>query len=223
MKVVISGYGKMGHMIEAELNRRGIEVAGASEDITAFDPEIAKDCVCIDFTVPQAIRANYPVLAKNFKAVVIGTTGWDDIKSDVISCFEQNGTTMIYASNFSVGVNMFFAMAENLSRLMAKTGGYMPYVEEKHHCHKLDKPSGTAKTIIGIVKDNTGVDPDVAAIRAGEIPGIHTLGFEGINDRIVMTHEAFSRAGFASGAVDAAVLADTMQGVYDFKDIIFKG
>ena len=92
MKAVISGYGKMGHLIEDVLRRRGIECAGATEDVASFDDAVAKDCVCIDFTTPEAFRANYPVLAKKFKAVVVGTTGWYDIKDEVIACFEKAGT-----------------------------------------------------------------------------------------------------------------------------------
>lgn len=221
MKVIISGYGKMGHMVEKNLAIRNIECAGASEDITATDPALAKECVCIDFTTPDAFRANYKFLAENFKAVVIGTTGWNDIKDEVISYFEKCGTTMIHASNFSIGVNVFFAASDYLSKMLADAGGYSAYVEEKHHCHKLDRPSGTAKSIAEIVKANTGVDPDMSAVRCGEIPGIHTLGFEGINDRITLTHEAFSREGFAAGAVEAAVRTEKLSGVYEFKDIIF--
>ena len=223
MKVIISGYGKMGHMIEKILNERGITCAGASEDITSTDPELAKECICIDFTTPQAIRANYPFLAQHFKGVVIGTTGWDDIREEFIECFKKHGTTMIYASNFSIGVNVLFALTQQLSRMLAQAGGYMPYIEEKHHCQKLDRPSGTAKTLAEIVTQETGQNPDMASVRCGEIPGIHTIGFEGINDRITLTHEAFSREGFATGAVEAAIKADTLPcDVYDFKNIIFQ-
>lgn len=221
MKVIISGYGKMGHMVEKNLKLRNIECVAASEDITATDPKLAKECVCIDFTMPDAIRANYKFLAENFKAVVIGTTGWNDIKDEVIAYFEKCGTTMIYASNFSIGVNVFFAASDYLSKMLANAGGYSAYVEEKHHCHKLDKPSGTAKSIAEIVEANTGVAPDIAAVRCGEIAGIHTLGFEGLNDRITLTHEAFSREGFAAGAVEAAIRTEGLSGVYEFKDIIF--
>lgn len=211
----------MGRMVEKNLAQRGIECAGASEDICSVPVEIAKECVCIDFTTPDAIRANYRTLAHNFKAVVIGTTGWNDIKDEVISCFEAEGTPMVYASNFSIGVNVFFAASEFLSKMLADAGGYSAYVEEKHHCHKLDRPSGTAKSIAAIVEAATGVAPDMSSVRCGEIPGIHTLGFEGANDRLTFTHEAFSREGFAAGAVEAAVKADSLHGVFEFKDIIF--
>ena len=212
----------MGHMVEKNLALRGIECALASEDITSVDPALAKECVCIDFTTPDAFRANYRFLASSFKAVVVGTTGWNDIRDEVVRAFEEAGTTMIYASNFSIGVNVFFAAADCLSRMLADAGGYGAYVEEKHHCHKLDRPSGTAKSIAAIVEANMGAAPDVAAVRCGEIAGIHTLGFEGLNDRITLTHEAFSREGFAAGAVEAALRTEGLTGVHEFKDIIFQ-
>ena len=178
--------------------------------------------MCIDFTVPEAFRANYRFLAENFKAVVVGTTGWNDIKDEVIAYFEKCGTPMIYASNFSIGVNVFFAVTDFISSLLGKTGGYSPYIVEKHHCHKLDAPSGTAKSLASIIDRNMGTDVDIQAVRCGEIPGIHTIGFEGINDRITMTHEAFSREGFARGAVEAALRTETVSGVHEFKEIVFK-
>ncbi|MCM1177095.1 MAG: 4-hydroxy-tetrahydrodipicolinate reductase [Bacteroidales bacterium] len=222
MKVVISGYGKMGRMVEKVLSEKGIECAGKSEDIQNFDKAIAAGSVCIDFTTPAAIRDNYRSLAENFKAVVIGTTGWNDIRDEVVAYFEKCGTAMIYASNFSIGVNLLFAAVDFISAKMAVTGGYSPYMLEMHHCHKLDAPSGTAKTLGSIVDGNMGTCTDIQSVRCGEIPGIHTVGFEGLNDRITVTHEAFSREGFAQGAVEAAIKADKMTGVHDFKDIIFE-
>ena len=212
----------MGHMVEKYLAVRGVECALASEDITSVDPTLARECVCIDFTTPDAFRANYRFIAEHFKAAVIGTTGWNDMKDEVVSAFQKSGTTMIYASNFSIGVNVFFAAADYLSKMLSDAGGYGAYVEEKHHCHKLDRPSGTAKSIASIVEANMGAAPDVAAVRCGEIAGIHTLGFEGANDRITLTHEAFSREGFAAGAVEAAIRTEGLSGVYEFKDIIFQ-
>lgn len=221
MKVVISGYGRMGHMVEAVLERRGIECAGHTDDIASFPADVAAGCVCIDFTTPEAIRRNYPLLARRFKAVVIGTTGWNDIVDEVTECFRANGTTLVYASNFSVGVNLLFAAVDFLARRMHTLGGYQPYILEMHHCHKLDAPSGTAKTLASIVDSAMDTHVDVQAVRCGEIPGIHTVGFEGADDRVTITHEAFSRMGFACGAVEAAVMADRLYGVFDFKDLIF--
>lgn len=221
IKVTISGYGKMGRMVEKVLQEKGIECSGKSEDIRNFDKTAARESVCIDFTTPAAFRENYRFLAENFKAVVVGTTGWDDIKDQVISYFTGCGTTMIYASNFSVGVNIFFAVTDYISRLMGNTGGYSPYIVEKHHCHKLDAPSGTAKTLAGIIDGNMGTATDIQSVRCGEIPGIHSIGFEGTDDRITLTHEAFSREGFARGAVEAALLTEKTSGVHEFKELIF--
>ncbi len=222
MKIAISGYGKMGRMVEKVLEEKGIECSGKSEDIKTFDKGLAAESVCIDFTTPAAFRENYRFLAENFKAVVVGTTGWNDIRDEVTSYFEKCGTTMIYASNFSIGVNIFFALAGFVSEMMGQTGGYSPYIIEKHHCHKLDAPSGTAKTLGEIVDANMNVHTDIQSVRCGEIPGIHSIGFEGSNDRITITHEAFSREGFAQGAVEAALKTEKFTGVFDFKDIIFK-
>ncbi|MDE5733361.1 MAG: 4-hydroxy-tetrahydrodipicolinate reductase [Bacteroidales bacterium] len=222
MKLFVSGYGKMGKMVEKIILSRNIEYAGWSESVRETDPELAKECVCIDFTTPDAFRSNYRFLAEHFKAVVVGTTGWSDIKDEVISYFEKCGTPMIWATNFSIGVNVFFAVADAVSKMLGQTGGYSPYMVEMHHCHKLDAPSGTAKTLAGIVEENMGLRLDVQSVRCGEIPGIHTVGFEGVNDRITMTHEAFSREGFAAGAVEAALKTASLVGVHEFKELIFK-
>ena len=127
----------MGKMIEKIIQTRGLEYAGWSEAVTQTDPALAKECVCIDFTTPDAFRANYKFLAENFKAVVVGTTGWGDIKDEVVAYFEKCGTPMIWATNFSVGVNVMFAVTDYMSKLLAQFGGYSPYMIEMHHCHKL--------------------------------------------------------------------------------------
>lgn len=210
----------MGKMIEKIILSRGLEYAGWSETVTETDPALAKECVCIDFTTPAAIRANYKFLAENFKAVVIGTTGWSDIKDEVIAYFEKCGTPMIWATNFSIGVNVFFAVTDHISKMLGSTGGYSPYMVEMHHCHKLDAPSGTARSLADIVDANMDVKTDIQSVRCGEIPGIHTIGFEGLNDRITLTHEAFSREGFAAGAVEAALRTEGLSGVCEFRDVI---
>ena len=216
----------MGHMVESVLADKGIECAGKSEDIQTVDKALAKECVCIDFTVPDAFRANYKYIAENFKAVVVGTTGWYDIADEVFAYFEKCKTPLVWASNFSVGVNVFSAAVEIVSSLLGKAGGYSPYIVEKHHCHKLDAPSGTAKTLAKIVDANMSVKTDVASVRVGELPGIHTVGFEGECDRITLEHEAFSRKGFAEGAVLAAGMAENIaesesadRKVYEFKEL----
>lgn len=222
MKVIVSGYGRMGHMIESLLAAKGIECAACSEDIVSVDRDLAKECVCIDFTAPDAFRANYKVLAENFKAVVVGTTGWDDMRDEVIACFEKCGTPMIWSSNYSVGVNVLSAAVAMISKYLGKAGGYAPYIVEKHHVHKLDAPSGTAKSLAEVVGKEMNRHPDIASVRVGEIAGIHTVGFEGECDRITVEHEAFSRKGFAEGAVVAAQMTEGLTGVHEFKELFFK-
>ena len=219
MKVIISGYGRMGHMVEKELQRRGIEIALASEDITAVDPALAKDCVCIDFTWPDSFRKNYPFIAKHFKAAVVGTTGWSDILPEVRNAFEDAGTPLIYASNFSLGVNALYAAVTRAAGML-KGAGYTPAIEETHHIHKLDAPSGTAKVLGALVEQSLGEKPEITAHREGEVPGIHTVTFESACDKLTFTHEAFSREGLAAGAVTAALMTEGLTGVHEFSELL---
>lgn len=221
MKVIISGYGKMGHMVEAVLRRRGIEIALATEDVCSVDPALAKECVCIDFTFPSSFRANYPWLAGHFKAVVVGTTGWNDIKDEVVAAFEAAGTPMIYSSNYSIGVNAVFAALEKVGSIL-KGNGYVPHIDETHHIHKLDAPSGTAKSMALIVANALGVAPEIDSYREGEVPGTHVVKFKSDVDEIVVSHEAFSRQGFAEGAVVAALMTEGLTGVHTFNELILK-
>ncbi|MBQ6198981.1 MAG: 4-hydroxy-tetrahydrodipicolinate reductase [Bacteroidales bacterium] len=219
MKIVISGYGKMGHMIEKELRARGIELVEASEDITATRPNVAKECVCIDFTTPDAIRSNYKFIAQNFKAAVIGTTGWHDIEADVKKAFQDAGTPMIYASNFSLGVNALEAAVKKAGQML-KGNGYTPSIEEIHHIHKLDAPSGTAITIGKIIEESLGEKPEISSVREGEVPGIHTVTLDSSVDKITLRHEAYSREGLAKGAVVAALLTEGLKGVHEFSELL---
>lgn len=219
IKVIISGYGRMGHMIEKELLHRGIELVEASENISATDPDIARECVCIDFTTPEAFRANYAFIARHFKAAVVGTTGWNDIQADVRRTFEEAGTSLIYASNFSLGVNALFAAAAKASALL-KGAGYVPAIEEIHHIHKLDAPSGTAITLGNLVEKALGEKPEITSVREGEVPGIHTLSLKSDCDELTLRHEAFSREGLAKGAVVAALMTEGLQGVHEFSELL---
>lgn len=219
IKVIISGYGRMGHMIEKELQKRGIGLVEASENISATNPEVARECVCIDFTTPEAFRANYTFIARHFKAAVVGTTGWNDIQADVRRTFEEAGTPLIYASNFSLGVNALFAAALKASALL-KGAGYVPTIEEIHHIHKLDAPSGTAITLGSLVENALGEKPEISSIREGEVPGIHTLTLKSDWDELTLRHEAFSREGLAKGAVVAALMTEGLQGVHEFSELL---
>jgi 4-hydroxy-tetrahydrodipicolinate reductase len=222
MKIVISGYGKMGKEIFSLLKEKGEVILFTTDDICSFDRATATESVCIDFTTPEAFRSNYRFIADSFRAAVIGTTGWSDIKEDVTGYFREKGTTMIHASNFSIGVNIFFEIARISSALLASAGEYDPYITELHHKFKLDSPSGTAVTLREIVEKGTGKECSVQSVRCGNIPGTHNLGFESANDRIVLTHEAFSRKGFAAGAVQAAYWALERNGVFDFREILME-
>lgn len=220
IQTVISGYGRMGRAVEKILVQEGIPCAACSESIRDIDPQTASASVCIDFTTPQAFRENYPFLARHFRAVVVGTTGWDDIREEVVRCFKQAGTPMIWASNFSVGVNVFFEAVRLVSGLLGRTGGYAPYLVEMHHKHKLDAPSGTARSLASLLENGLHLPVDIQSVRCGEIPGIHTVGLEGPSDRITLRHEAFSREGFARGAVLAARWTEHLQGVHEFRELL---
>lgn len=221
MKTIISGYGRMGHMIEKVLLRKGHQVVLASGDICSVDKDLAKECVCIDFTTPDAFKANYKFIASHFKAAVVGTTGWNDIIEDVLDAFAEYGCTLIYSSNFSIGVNAVFAALESIGKILAGNG-YTPHIEEIHHIHKKDAPSGTAKTMAEIVEQATGLKAETTSIREGEVPGTHTVTFLSGVDKITVSHEAFSREGFAEGAVLAAELTEKFSGIFTFKELILK-
>ena len=211
----------MGHMVENALIARGHELVLASEDIASVDPDVAKECVCIDFTTPDAFKANYRTIAANFKAAVIGTTGWDDILGEVVSAFYAADTPMVYSSNFSIGVNAVLAALERVSDIL-KGHDYVPHIEETHHIHKKDSPSGTAKSMASIVRDHLGIKPDITSLRIGEVPGTHVVKFKSDVDKIKISHEAFSREGFAEGAVIAAEMTEGLKGVHTFKELILK-
>ncbi len=210
----------MGKEIFSILQEREDVTLCTTEEICGFDRAVARESVCIDFTTPEAFRENYRFIADSFKAAVIGTTGWSDIKEEVTRYFRERGTTMIYASNFSVGVNIFFEIARISSAMLASAGNYDPYITELHHKFKLDSPSGTAGTVRDIVEKETGRKCPVQSVRCGHIPGTHNLGFESEVDRIVLTHEAFSRKGFAAGAVQAALWTSGLEGVFDFRELL---
>lgn len=218
MNVVISGYGKMGHIIEAVLINRGAAPIH-TEDVTSIDPAVAEQCVCIDFTTPDAFRANYKFLAEHFKAVVVGTTGWDDIREEVTACFEKNDTPMIWSSNFSLGVIAASAAVECASKIL-RGAGYVPFIEEIHHVHKLDSPSGTALALADVIERSLGMRPDITSVRQGEVAGTHIVKFKSDVDKIKITHEAFSREGFARGAVRAAEMTEGLEGVHEFKELV---
>ncbi|MCE1164364.1 MAG: 4-hydroxy-tetrahydrodipicolinate reductase [Bacteroidetes bacterium] len=220
MKIVISGYGKMGREIEAAASARGHECVSRPDSSVELAKAVFPDAVCVDFSVPDAFRKNYKIIADNFKAAVVGTTGWYDILGDVKEYFRERNKTLIYATNFSIGVNIFFKVNEIAAKLVSELSDYDPYIIELHHNRKLDAPSGTAKTIGGILKEVLGKEIEIQSVRSGKIPGIHETGFESDVDRITLRHEAFSRKGFAEGAVTAAEWTVNLAGIFEFRDLL---
>ena len=205
-KIVLIGYGKMGKEVENVLKKEQKHlhsVINSSEELNSFSE---KDCIAIDFSEPAAFRNNYSNIAKKFSGAVIGTTGWNDIEKEVFECFKKNNSSLIYSSNFSVGVNIFFEAVKVLSKMLSGVSTYDPYIIEMHHKQKKDAPSGTAVTVKNIVNEyfKNISESNIASIRSGNIKGIHEVGFESEIDKITIKHEAYSREGFAKGAVVAA-------------------
>jgi 4-hydroxy-tetrahydrodipicolinate reductase len=220
MDIVLSGYGKMGKVIEGILAKRNHKVVKTFDNEKDYAGVIPVNAVCIDFSMPDAFRKNYKIIADNFSGAVVGTTGWGDIEDEVTEYFRKNKKSLVYASNFSLGVNIYFRALDFMSGLISKHADYDPYIIELHHNEKKDAPSGTAKSIQQILKKNFGRDIDAASVRSGFIKGIHETGFESEYDKITFRHEAYSREGFALGAVIAAELLLESAGVWKFDELL---
>lgn len=222
MDVYIIGYGKMGKEVEKILTSRNHTIAGKIDEQDDISSIENNDRICIDFSTPEAFKKNYKLIADKFSGAVIGTTGWNDIKDEVTLYFKEKGKKLVYASNFSVGVNIFFDALERISELTSQAGGYSPYIVELHHSEKKDAPSGTARTMEEIIKEYYKEDVTPASVRSGNIKGIHEAGFDSNADRITLIHEAMSREGFALGAVMAAEWLEEETGIWDFRDLLNK-
>ena len=249
MKIALIGYGKMGRMIEQIAKDRGHEIVSIIDvdNQQDFDSEAFKSAdVAIEFTNPTAAYGNYLKAFKNNVKVVSGSTGWmkdhgDDVRQ---MCSEQGGQTLFWASNFSIGVAIFSAVNRYLAKIMNGFTQYDVRMEETHHIHKLDAPSGTAITLAEDIIDNMdrktdwvkGVQRladgtvegtnDVAAdklaiesIRRDEVPGIHSVIYDSDADCITITHDAHSRKGFALGAVLAAEYTKDHKGLLTISDM----
>ena len=221
MKVALIGYGKMGHMIESIARERGHEIVCIIDqnNLDEFESNaFASADVAIEFTTPLTAAQN---IAKAWKAgvpVVCGTTGWniEDIKQDAI---EFKGGLM-WSSNYSIGVNILFALNKQLAKFMKAYPEYTPHITEVHHIHKLDAPSGTAKTLQEAIGQERLSIEEIESIREGEIPGIHTVVWDSEIDTITLSHSAKSRKGFALGAVIAAEWMKGKSGWHDFTEVI---
>lgn len=236
MKIALIGYGKMGKEIERIALERGHEIT-LKIDITnqaeLTVENLKKADVAIEFTVPASAIGNYKLCFEAGIPVVSGTTGWLDRKDEVYAACTAHDGTFFYASNFSVGVNIFFAVNKHLARLMGTRSEYAVEMKEIHHTQKLDAPSGTAITLAEGIIENlpekkcwvnqaTGNLDELAIIseREGQVPGYHAIRYESEADTIEIIHNAKSRAGFVLGAVLAAEFSLGKKGVLDMTDML---
>jgi len=236
MKVALIGYGKMGHEIEKILIARGHQVVSIidqhnAEDIKA-EPYRSAD-VAIEFTSPQAAIGNIHSSIEAGVPIVCGSTGWLDQLPEVKEFVNSHNGGLFYATNYSLGVNIFFKVNEYLASIMSRFNDYTVDMIEWHHNQKLDAPSGTAITLAEHIlkgyphKDgwvNQSVRDEsklgIVSVRKGDIPGIHTVTYESPVDTITFTHDAKSRQGFALGAVLAAEFMAGKAGVYTMNDLL---
>src|SRR5690606_27758328 len=233
MKIALLGYGKMGKMIEQIALGRGHEIV-AKIDINSTATDISKADVAIDFSIPDAAFNNITLCLENGIPVISGTTGWLDKYPQAVALCEKHNGAFIYASNYSLGVNIFFQINEYLAKIMNNHAQYQVNMEEIHHTQKLDAPSGTAITLAeGIIahtdktkwtlEDPKANEIQIVAKRIDTVPGTHTVSYESDIDSISMTHTANSREGFALGAVVAAEWIVGKQGVFTMKDVLNLG
>lgn len=241
MKIALLGYGKMGRIIEEMAIARGHSIVlkvGTHNAGTYTDAELKAADVAIEFTRPDAVIANMQRCFACGVPVVVGTTGWYDHLPGMMEECKNKNATLFHASNFSIGVNLFFQLNERLAELMNGFPEYDVTVEEIHHIHKLDAPSGTALTIAhGLMsklerkknwklyektapEEITESELPIVALRQGEVPGTHTVTYVSDVDCIEITHEAYNRKGFAMGAVVAAEWAHNKKGVFTMKDLL---
>ncbi|MCM1291619.1 MAG: 4-hydroxy-tetrahydrodipicolinate reductase [Prevotella sp.] len=239
MKIALIGYGRMGRMIEEAAKERGHEIvcridADNLEDFAS--DEFRSADVAIEFSVPSCAVDN---ILKAFAAgvpVVCGTTGWLDSLPEIQRMCDNGDGTLFYASNYSIGVNIFMSLNRKLAAIMNRFPQYSPTLNEVHHIHKLDHPSGTALTLARETIDEVGrlnewieIEQGVSTEeyqlgisheRRGEVPGIHTITWESDVDSISMTHSAKSRKGFAIGAVMAAEWLKGHRGFFTMREML---
>lgn len=237
MKIGLLGYGKMGKMIEAIALKRGHEIVLRIEETNIADltPENLKKCeVAIEFSTPNAVLKNISLCLENQIPIVVGTTGWNAQMKEIEALTLSKNASLLHGSNFSVGVNIFFALNKQLSKMMNNYGdSYQASVEEIHHIHKLDAPSGTAITLAeGVLQNfkrqttwdvvthpNTKSFPEqvlpITAFREAEVPGTHVIRYSSSIDDIEIKHTAHNREGFALGAVLAAEWLKGKKGFYN--------
>ena len=224
MNILILGRGKTGSLVQEAATKRKhhVRVAGATENANgaALTADNLQDVAAvIDFTTPRCVLANIEACVRAGKNIVVGTTGWYKEIDWVRKLVEQHGTGLVYAANFSLGVNLFFEVVRTAAAALQHD--YSGQIFERHHVHKKDAPSGTAIAIQNVIRDASGSKegPEITSFREGEVVGLHEVVFESGADRIYLCHDAKSRLGFAEGAVLAAEWLVGKKGFYDFKDV----
>ena len=230
MKIALLGYGRMGRAIENIAKNRGHEIV-AKIDKDEIEGTLKHANVAINFSIPDAAVNNIFSALSLKIPVVCGTTGWLEDLKKVTDFTTKNDTAFLYASNFSIGVNLFFKLNEQLAKMMNNQSEYKVNIEEIHHIHKLDAPSGTAITLAeGIIENSKSSDWSLStdksdeiqidAIREGEVPGTHNVTYESSIDAISIKHEAHNREGFALGAVVAAEWIVGKKGIFKMNDVL---
>jgi 4-hydroxy-tetrahydrodipicolinate reductase len=224
MRILVLGHGKTGKLVAEVAHERGhgVHVLDAKENAGAAaltPPFVTGFDVVIDFTTPEAAVQNMRACLATGAKMVIGTTGWYDKLGDMRELAERKGAGLLYGSNYSIGVQVMLQLAAQMGAAL-QHAGYEFSIAETHHVSKLDAPSGTAITIREVVKKAAGLEElPIEATREGDAKGLHVLEARSSADRLVLTHEAFSRRGFAEGAVRAAEWMATRTGCYDFREI----
>ena len=231
MKIALLGYGRMGKAIEELAKERGHEIVSI-HDKDSNQGDISKADMAINFSIPSAAVNNLKFAFDNNVPVVCGTTGWLEKLNEIHDYCKLKKSGFLYASNFSIGVNLFFKLNELTAQLMkGQETNYTAHLEETHHIHKLDAPSGTAITLAeGIAAQNNrykkwSMDPKtndlkISAYREGEVPGTHSITYSSEVDEISIQHKANSRQGFALGAVIAAEWLQGKEGIFSMKDLL---
>ncbi|MBN2244113.1 MAG: dihydrodipicolinate reductase [Acidobacteria bacterium] len=226
MKIALLGYGKMGKLVETIALREGWEV-GPKLDIQdnargggITRASMAGVDVAVEFSQPDAVLPNVEAAAGAGINLVVGTTGWADRRETVEKIVRDSGIGLVYGANFSLGMNLFFEIAAQAARVVGMLSQYDAYVHEEHHSAKKDAPSGTALSLLDLIRPHlNNPNPGVTCVRAGRIPGTHVIGFDSEADTILLEHRARSRQGFAEGAVLAAGWIAGRKGFYDFRNV----
>ncbi len=224
MNILLLGRGKTGSLVAEVARQRGhaVTVAGAAENdaCAALLPERLRDTdAVIDFTTPHCVLAHIDACVKAGKNMVVGTTGWYRELDRVRELVVAHGTGLVYAANFSVGVNLFFDVAR--AAAAALHHDYAGQIFERHHVSKKDAPSGTAIAIQRVIRESSGQSEnlEITSFREGDVVGMHEVVLDSNADKIYICHDAKSRRGFADGAVRAAEWLSGKKGFYDFKDV----